>query len=98
MKIICLPSSAAMVGIGKPKILEKISLIFDTNGPTSSWGIPNRSFRSAPIEEKNNNKNIDYFVILNDHLPAQNTLGTKLRKRTHRIWLLSFKLSIVASN
>jgi hypothetical protein len=30
------PSSAAIVGIGKPKIFEKISLIFDTNGPTSS--------------------------------------------------------------
>ncbi len=30
------PSSAAMVGTGKPKIFENISLIFDTNGPTSS--------------------------------------------------------------
>ncbi len=31
-----LPSSAAIVGIGIPKIFENTSLIFDTNGPTSS--------------------------------------------------------------
>ena len=37
-----------MVGTDRPKILEKTSLIFDTNGPTSSWGISSRSFRSAP--------------------------------------------------
>lgn len=47
-----LPSSATIVGIGKPKIFEKTSFIFDTNGPTSSCGIVNRSFKSAPISNK----------------------------------------------
>lgn len=88
------PSNATIVGTGRAKIFEKISLIFETNGPTSSCGISNRSFRSAPKTLLN----IHHLFQYQTSLPAQNTFGTKLRKRTHRVLLFSFKLSIVASN